>query len=429
MSIQFTMSRPTQRTFAACAAGLLLLATMAALLGAKTIRAAEVHLRPSHQCRAPLVLLGDIADVHAADTQRAAALARIELFPAPAAGRVRNVRLREIQDVLALRDVDLADCRFGGASVISIRGPSDTKASKPTSRRVSSATVRQTERMVREAIVGYLQEHDGAEAGWDVSVDLDRDQAQRLATAGPDLKIAGGRKPWEGIQTFTVILGRQSRQRKDVSGRFPFRLADHRRNASATGERIAVRARVARPATAVVAARSLRRGQIVRAADVRLQPVRSDVKSKEFVYRIDDVVGKETTRSVATGQAFDHRYVRPPILVRRSEVVTVRAHAAGVKVTTSARALEEGSKGDLITVESLLNRERYAARVVGIQEVAVYPRRMTITSPREEPRRLIEPVDGPTDGGRTAPGGSQSPPKQGAISGRFGRSAAGSSHR
>ena len=55
-------------------------------------------------------------------------------------------------------------------------------------------------------------------------------------------------------------------------------------------------------------------------------------------------------------------------------MVTVFARASGIQVRTTARAREEGSRGDLIMVESLTDRSRYFARVTGIQEVDVYAR-------------------------------------------------------
>jgi flagella basal body P-ring formation protein FlgA len=86
---------------------------------------------------------------------------------------------------------------------------------------------------------------------------------------------------------------------------------------------------------------------------------------------LDDVVGKEAARNIPAGQTLDNQYVRSPLLVKRGDVVDLFARAAGVQVSTKARAREEGSHGDLINVELLADRRPLLARVCGIQEVEI----------------------------------------------------------
>ena len=66
--------------------------------------------------------------------------------------------------------------------------------------------------------------------------------------------------------------------------------------------------------------------------------------------------------------------LRPPLAVHRGEVVTVYAQSGAIRIRTNARARDEGSVGELVAVESLLNRSTYYARVSGIREVEVYAR-------------------------------------------------------
>ena len=71
--------------------------------------------------------------------------------------------------------------------------------------------------------------------------------------------------------------------------------------------------------------------------------------------------------------------VREARLVRRGELVTVVALAAGVRVKTEGRAVHQGSYGDLITVESLSDRKKkFSARVVDVQQVEVYARGVVV---------------------------------------------------
>ena len=58
-------------------------------------------------------------------------------------------------------------------------------------------------------------------------------------------------------------------------------------------------------------------------------------------------------------------------LVDRGAVVTVQARAAGVRITTSGKALDAGVAGDTISVELADNKQRVLAQVIGPQVVEV----------------------------------------------------------
>ncbi len=319
---------------------------------------AHVQLRPECRCRGPIVRLGDVADVFADDAVLVERLKQIELFPAPLAGKSRTVRIREIQDVLVLRSVNLASCQFSGSSEITIYAEADGVVASRQLRPLSSSALRNVEHRVTQAIVYYLQTGVDARAAWNVTVELDQQQAASFSTLGQQLVAGGGRPPWVGAQDF-VVSASMSQDAATVS----------------------VTAHVTLPAMVVVAVRSLRSREKIREADVRLGPAPANSQARELVHRIEDVVGKETTRSVSAGLPIDERYIRPPILVRRNQVVTVYARAAGVQVKTHARALEDGSRGDLITVQTLQSREKYSARVADIQEVEVYAGATRVSEP------------------------------------------------
>ncbi|MEX2175236.1 MAG: flagella basal body P-ring formation protein FlgA [Pirellulaceae bacterium] len=60
-----------------------------------------------------------------------------------------------------------------------------------------------------------------------------------------------------------------------------------------------------------------------------------------------------------------------PPLVKRNSSVTVHARAAGVRITTSGKALAEGIHGESIPVELADSRERILARVIAPQVVEI----------------------------------------------------------
>jgi len=59
------------------------------------------------------------------------------------------------------------------------------------------------------------------------------------------------------------------------------------------------------------------------------------------------------------------------VLVERGAVVTVQARVAGVRITTSGKALDEGGAGATIGVELADSKQRVLAQVTGPQKVEV----------------------------------------------------------
>ena len=323
---------------------------------------AEIHLRSRCDDCGPLVMLGDIAEIAAADARQAESLKQIELFPAPPPGRRRFVRLREIQDLLLLRGINLVGHRFSGSSQVEITAPS-TPARQVTakSKSVSPTMAERTRRRLREAIVQYLNNRVSDSRLWPVEVDPDRSQIELLSN-GTRISVGGGSPGWIGDQQFEVGVD---------SPDGPVRLT--------------LDAKVTVPQAVVVTTRSLARDTVILASDVRLA---TDVPVKEQVgafQSIDQVVGQQVLSAIPAEKVLRQDHVRPPLLIRRGDVVTVYARSTGIRVRTNARAKENGSLGELINVESLLERKTYLARVSGIHEVEVYARSMRTTPAKKGP--------------------------------------------
>jgi len=327
-------------------------------LGSTSARAAELRLRSQCQSRGPVVTLGDVAEIFAVDPQQAETLAAVELFPAPAGPGQRFVRLRELQDLLLLRGVNLAEHRFSGASQIAITG-GHVAACAQTEPALSFSAARKANRRIHDAVVQYLQQQVSAERAWNVEVELDERQARSAADPASTISIAGGSPPWTGRQRFDVTV--------DSAGgslRFPLDV------------------RIDSPPPVVVAARALPPGMIVQPGDVELRPAAAGDERFEVVYALDEVLGMQTTRALPEGKIVESKSLRAPLLVRRRDPVTVYAHCPGVQVRTTARALDDGSLGETIRVESLSERKVYLARIIGVREAEVETQPSGSTRPR-----------------------------------------------
>jgi len=334
-------------------AGWLLLALWAA---APNVTAAELRLRKQCEVLRPIVTLGDVAEVLATTDREAARLQAVELFPSPLPGQTRYLTVRELQDALLLRGVDLVAVRMTGAAQVAIH-----RAEAPAQLYPATTGDRPGgwQRRIAEAIEQYVRQRHSWQGALQVGVSLGPDQLSRLTTADRVMEVSGGRPPWRGVQQFHVTVG-----------------TDH-------GPLVlTVTAQVEIVPPLLVAARALPQGTILQASDVRLATVPASEMPGDACRAVEEVIGAEVVRPIAEGDVIRSSAIRPPILVRRGDAVTVTARAAGVRVRMVAKARANGALGQLVQLESPLDGSVFVARVTGLREAEVLAR-ATSTSPPE----------------------------------------------
>lgn len=324
-----------------------ILFTFVVCVSCGSVLGAELRLKPQARASSGVVRLGDVAEIHAAEAWQRDQLAAVELGPAPASGSRKYVRAREVQDALWMRGVNLAEHRLSGAERIEVLGPDDS--AEPATTRLDAGSRDRAARVLTDAVVQYLNAQSGTQHPWQVVARPTDEQAAALLAAGRRIVVQGGAAPWTGKQRFTVA--------DDGSDRQP---------------RFSIEVDVALPLAVVATARNLSAGTILHESDLILKPVASLNDNLQPFYRVEEVVGRETTFSMPAGAVLGSANVRRPLVVRRGDAVTLYARSAGLRVRTTVRSREDGALGDLIAVESLTNREAFYARVTGIQEVEVF---------------------------------------------------------
>ncbi len=177
---------------------------LAGVLLAAPGAAAELRLRSQCTPAGAVVTLGDVADIASTDARQAAALAAIELFPAPAASDEKTVRVREIQDLLLLRGVNLAEHQVSGASEIVIQAAAPRPHAAAT-RPMSSAEVQRAKRRLCEAIVKYLNEHSASQQDWAVDFELTEANARLFSDPVTPVQVAGGARAVDRSATIRVV--------------------------------------------------------------------------------------------------------------------------------------------------------------------------------------------------------------------------------
>ncbi len=317
--------------------------------------AAEMRVRAECCPEGAIVTLGDLVDLRCESTHDAERLAKISLFPAPADGLRRFVSAREIQDMLLIRGIDLIDHEFGGAKTVLVVGREPNKTLS-TNVRLAAASPRRAQQKLHKAVIEYLLR--SADEPWQVEFDLDEDAA-RWVSAAQSIKVRGDQAPSAGRQCFEVTL-----QVGDAT------------------KTLDVVAEVSLPPLVVVPLRAIPRQTRIGRADLELRRLDAPAVNAGDVQRIEDLVGKEATRTLAAGKPIARSSVREAVLVQRGDTVTVYVRAAGIRVRTQGRARDDGAQGELVAVESIPDRRVYFAQVSGVREVEVLATAVSAGEPR-----------------------------------------------
>jgi flagellar basal body P-ring formation protein FlgA len=318
---------------------------LSALVG-NSSQAAELRLRQKCIPHGPVVTLGDVAEIYASDTQQAEKLASMELFPTPPVGQQRTLRVREVQDTLILRGINLAEHQLTGSSQVILT--SSGCAKDDGDQNAVSSVKKRSQRRLQEAVLHYLKSESGTDEPRILQFEASGDLARAAAGSVKPISISGGTAPWTGMQRFELKI-----DSPEGVAQFPLEV------------------RVSVPTAVVAAVHSLARGTVIRETDLTMiRPSAGDGEEGSF-HAVAELVGSQTTRAIPDGKIITAEDIQAQIVVRRGDVVTVYARGNGIRVRTTARARTDGGLGDMVTIETMHDRNAFQAKVCGPREAEV----------------------------------------------------------
>jgi len=320
-----------------------LLIVLTLSLSSSYARGADVVLREQATVVGPIVRLGDIADISSASSSVLKNLDSTPLIPTPAPGSARFLQRSQIRDLLATRGIDILNLRFRGATVVEV-GKLSRQAEIGSELAPKTLSNREIETLLHDNIEQYLQNKTGHDR-WRITMKLTTATLGKTSSLGPNLAVRGGRTPWIGRQQFYV------------SGIDP-------------DETVKVKATVVKIQSVLFAKQAIKKGDVIRAADVEVRQHEDRVPSLALS-SLEQVIGMEARRTISVNSILQENQVRAPLQVQRGETVTVVARTGGISVRTFAVARQDGAMGDLVQIETLDGKQRFAARVSGRQRLEV----------------------------------------------------------
>lgn len=283
----------------------------------------------------PRVLLGDIASVNALTPEGeelARALSRIDLGPAPEAGREVVLRRAQLEQRLVASRLNLAEAAW----------------SLPVELRLIGRGQDLSEDMLRQALEKYLAATEPYRSG-------------HFVLAGVTFGSLPGLPPGRVNYRF---VPQSSSNPTYLSGTFFF---------SVDGKdagRARISAQIDLTIEALVVTRSLAKGHILDEADLSLTMVPYS-QAKGALTDPAQAIGSTLKTSLTAGDPVKDRNLAKSIMVKRGEVVSIIAQQGGLTVTAAGQAKQDGSLGDTIAIMNLTSKKTVTGRVIGPAQVEI----------------------------------------------------------
>ena len=113
------------------------------------------------------------------------------------------------------------------------------------------------------------------------------------------------------------------------------------------------------------------RGETITRNMVTALRVRDDLLTDDMVLRENDLIGMTPRRILRPGTPVEESELAKPVLVKRGDLVTMQLERGPIQITALAKALESGTKDDVIRVMNMDSKRTLEAQITGIREARV----------------------------------------------------------
>lgn len=144
-----------------------------------------------------------------------------------------------------------------------------------------------------------------------------------------------------------------------------------------------LRGRVDFVARVPVPAHSIRKGQTITSADIKWTEISLHKLGAKAIEHLDQVVGLAANRNLRQNQAIKPSDLRTPIMIAKGAMVTVALSINGLSLSSTGRALEDGSHGEIIQIMNLQSKRTLEATVLAPNRArAALRRQMAVAAAR-----------------------------------------------
>lgn len=159
----------------------------------------------------------------------------------------------------------------------------------------------------------------------------------------------------------TVALGIDQFNINPSSGRFTAMLTW----GNGADDRMRMSGRFERMSDVPVLSNRAMRGDLISQSDIEWVTLPEARLTRTTITDVDHIIGMAAKRAIAPGKPVTEGDVRRPLLVNRGETVTMLLTTPSMELSAKGRALQAGSKGDIIRITNLQTNTVIDAVVTG----------------------------------------------------------------
>jgi flagella basal body P-ring formation protein FlgA len=307
--------RTLKRTIPSC-----ILILLPLILFAET----TVRLLPEVEVKGGKVRLGQIARIETENETMGEKLRDVAVTSAPRPGKSRRITRAHVEAMIERGGIDPKSIKIEGDSVL-----------------VRTSYQRVEAKRLMKAIEEFLRERAGS---------IESKVSILPTTPLKDLSLPTGE----------VSISVRSISKDPLRGWFRAIL----RVDGEVVEEVPIFAKVKVEKEVVVAVKPIGAGERISADKVTVKRMMIGPEEGDALGKVEDVLGKICSRSIAKGSPIRRSSLRLPVIVRRGDLVKIVARYGLIRITARGKAVENGRLGDLIEVENLNSKRRIHAEVV-----------------------------------------------------------------
>lgn len=147
-----------------------------------------------------------------------------------------------------------------------------------------------------------------------------------------------------------------------ISGRFATYLVWNNANRQ---EKVRITGRVEQVSEIPVVQRRILRGDTIRSRDIKWVRVLASKMQRDWIMEPSDLIGMTATRTLSAGKPVRTAEIRRPLLVKKGSIVIMQLTTPLMSLTAQGRALQEGSRGDIIRISNMQTNTVIEAQITG----------------------------------------------------------------
>tara|TARA_B100001750_G_C15511590_1_gene604072 strand:+ start:2056 stop:3012 length:957 start_codon:yes stop_codon:yes gene_type:complete len=116
----------------------------------------------------------------------------------------------------------------------------------------------------------------------------------------------------------------------------------------------------------------LARGDVITKNMVGTTSIREDYVTDDMIVQAEDLIGMTPRRVVRANAAITLSDLDKPMMVKRGDLVTMELKNGPIAITAIAKAMENGTKGDIIRLMNVDSKRSLEAQVTGMREARIF---------------------------------------------------------